>query len=156
MNSLRLLQFLLVIHLSGFTLMAGTTTVSFLAFRNFSKSANEFKDAANFYVKKIFGLSILLLLGGILMVSSGVGLLMITHAYGQLWFLVKMGLVLALIVNGFLFGSRQEHQIKLILNAAGGQTDARLQRPVANLRIFFAIQLFLQLLIVVLAVVKPG
>jgi hypothetical protein len=67
-----------------------------------------------------------------------------------------MGIVVALISNGFLFGARQELKIKHILNAPDSQIPLQLRQPLANLRIFYAIQLTLFGLAVILAVVKPG
>ena len=67
-----------------------------------------------------------------------------------------MGVVVALISNGFLFGARQELKIKQILNVPDSQIHLQLQQPLANLRIFYAIQLTLFGLAVILAVVKPG
>jgi len=109
-------------------------------------------DEVNHNFKMLSGLSGLLILGGILLVSSGVGLLLITHAEGQLWFQVKMGVVAALPLNGFLFGARQEQKIKHILSSSDGQIHQQLRLPIANLRIFYAIQLFLFLTVVILAI----
>ena len=156
MNTLRLLQSLLIIHLTGLTLMAGTDAVSFLAFKRLSNGLQEDQTAIKFYIKKLMGLSSLLPLGGILLISSGVGLLIITRTYGQLWFQLKMGVVVALIANGFLFGARQELKIKQILSMPDGQIHLQLRQPLANLRIFYAIQLTLYGLAVILAVAKPG
>ena len=156
MNTLRLLQSLLVIYLTGLTLMAGTDAVSFLAFKRISNALHEDQTAVKFYIKKLMGLSSLLPLGGILLISSGVGLLIITHTYGQLWFQLKMGVVVALILNGFLFGARQELKIKQILSMPDGQIHLQLRQPLAKLRIFYAIQLTLYGLAVILAVTKPG
>ena len=156
MNTLRLLQSLLIIHLTGLTLMAGTDAVSFLAFKRLSNGLQEDQTAIKFYIKKLMGLSSLLPLGGILLISSGVGLLIITRTYGQLWFQLKMGVVVALIANGFLFGARQELKIKQILSMPDGQIHLQLRQPLANLRIFYAIQLTLYGLAVILAVTKPG
>ena len=156
MNTLRLLQSLLIIHHTGLTLMAGTDAVSFLAFKRISNALHEDQTAVKFYIKRLLGLSSLLPLGGILMISSGVGLLIITHTYGQLWFQLKMGVVVALISNGFLFGARQELKIKQILSMPDGQIHLQLRQPLAKLRIFYAIQLTLYGLAVILAVTKPG
>ena len=134
--------------------MAGTTAVSFAAFRNLAKSMMGNKEVVSHYLKKLFGLSGLLVLGAVLLVLSGAGLLVITHAYGQLWFQVKMGLVLALILNGFLFGDRQGQKLKRGLDVPDGLD--RLRGPIAHLRTFYAIQLILFLAVVVLAVIKPG
>ena len=104
--------------------------------------------------KDWLGYAGLLVLGAVLLVLSGAGLLVITHAYGQLWFQVKMGLVLALILNGFLFGDRQGQKLKRGLDVPDGLD--RLRGPIAHLRTFYAIQLILFLAVVVLAVIKPG
>src|SRR5271156_1316104 len=120
MNALRVLQLLLVIHFAGFTLMAGTTAVNYY-----------------FSNKKIFDSSGLLILGAILLILSGVGLLLITRVYGQLWFEVKMGSVAVPISNGFLFGGRQEQRIKQILDTPDNQSHLRLRKPIANIRTFY-------------------
>ena len=156
MNMLRLLQSSLIIHLTGLTLMAGTDAVSFVAFKRLSNALYEDQTAVKFYINRLLGLSSLLPLGGILLISSGVGLLIITRTYGQLWFQLKMGVVVALIANGFLFGARQELKIKQILAMPDGQIHLQLRQPLANLRIFYAIQLTLYGLAVILAVTKPG
>jgi uncharacterized membrane protein SirB2 len=156
MNMLRLLQSLLVIHLTGLTLMAGMDAVCFVAFKKLSNALHEDQAAVKFYLKKLLGLSSLLPLGGILLISSGVGLLIITHTYGQLWFQLKMGVVIALISNGFLFGARQELKMKQILDMQDGEIHLQLRQPLANIRIFYAIQLTLYGLAVILAVTKPG
>ena len=156
MNTLRLLQSLLVIHLAGLVLMAGTDAVSFVAFKKLSNALHEDQTAVKFYIKKLLGLSSLLPLGGILLILSGAGLLIITHSYGQLWFQLKMGVVVALISNGFLFGARQELKIKQILSMPDSQIHLQLRQPLAKLRIFYVIQLTLYGLAVILAVTKPG
>jgi hypothetical protein len=156
MNTLRLLQMLLVVHLAGLTLMAGTTVVSFISFKNLSRAMPGTRDLFNYYFAKMLGLSGLLVAGGILLVLSGAGLLILTHAYGQLWFQVKMGLVLALVLNGFLFGGRQELRIRKVLEGPDGWDILSLRQPIVNLRTFYAIQMSLFLGVVVLAVVKPG
>ena len=156
MNALRLLQLLLVFHLAGLTLMAGTTAVSFVSFKKLSKLMAGNIDEVSHNIKMISGLSSLLILGGILLVCSGVGLLLLTHAYGQLWFQVKMGVVAALPLNGFLFGAPQEQKIKQLLRSPDGQIHQQLRHPIARLRIFYALQLSLFLAVVILAVVKPG
>ena len=136
--------------------MVGTTAVGFVTFKKLSNSLAENKDAVNYYFNKSFDLSGLLVLGGILLISSGIGLVVLTHAYGQLWFQVKMGLVAALPVNGFLFGGRQEQKIKRILSTPDSQFHLQLRQPAANLRIFYVIQLGLFLAVVLLAVIKPA
>jgi hypothetical protein len=155
MNTLRLLQTLLIIHLTGLTLMAGTTAVSFIAYKRFLKTHIGGKDEFNSF-KKTFDFTALLLLGAALLISSGVGLAILTHAHTQLWFQLKMGVVIALALNGFLFGSRQEQKIKQILGSPDSQVGLQLRRPVANVRTFYAIQLGLFLAVVILAVIKPG
>jgi len=136
--------------------MAGKDAVSFVAFKRLSNALHEDQNAVKFHLKKLLGLSTLLPLGGVLLIPSGIGLLIITHTYGQLWFLLKMGVVLALISNGFLFGARQEKAIKQILNAPDSQIHLQLRQPLANLRTFYAIQLMLYAMAVILAVTKPG
>jgi len=133
--------------------------MSFSAFKGLSRGMIENRDEVRYYAKKLFGLSSLLILGGILLVLSGTGLPILTHAYGQLWFQVKMGLVAMLILNGILFGSRQEQKLKRALDATtvlNGESHLQPRQPMANLRTFYAIQLVLFLGVVVLAVVKPG
>lgn len=151
MNSYTLLQICVLTHLIGLTLMAGTNIVEFVAFRSISRTYQSDSSVAIHQISLLSKLSVLLIIGGILLVLSGVGLLVVTHnAFGgQLWFKIKMVFVLGLVLNGFLMGLKSEKRLKSSLIKNHG-IDSEL-RAMGR---FYFIQLCLFFIVVVMAVFK--
>lgn len=141
----------LLAHLTGLTLMAGTNVVEFVAFRSISRTYQSDSSVAIHQISLLSKLSVLLIIGGILLVLSGVGFLVITHnAFGgQLWFKIKMAFVLGLVLNGFLAGLKSEKKLKYSLVKNHG-IDAALRAMVS----FYFIQICLFFIVVVMAVFK--
>jgi hypothetical protein len=94
----------LVLHISGISLMVGMTIANFVTYRQLWKLLAQGKNkvsfltatGALFFKLQILG-GVLIILGGILMMIAFHGLIM--H---QIWFKVKLLLLLLLIVNAAL------------------------------------------------------
>ena len=114
MNTQIFFQVLLILHLTGLTLMAGTTGTDYIVFRMFLKLFDKEKERSLNLLDLKKKLSILLAIGAALLLLSGTGLFIITDGLfiHQIWFKIKLFLVLALILNGFLVGTRQELKLK--------------------------------------------
>jgi len=148
-----LLQVCLVIHLAGLALLAGTIVSELVVFRTFSirferdgvVSAGLVDLAARFPVVKAIG-------GGAL-ILSGIGLFTVTQGtFGhQLWFQVKMLLILGLVINGFITGSKLERRLKEGIRT---NESSLLKSAAINLQRFCMTELGLILVIIVLAVFK--
>jgi hypothetical protein len=158
MNKLILLQIFLVLHLTGLTLMAGTTVAEFITFRNFAKIYDSERQRSLSLLELLEKLSMLLGLGAALLILSGIGLFTVTGgAFAhQIWFKIKLTLILVLILNGFLVGSSQELKLKNIINANGTDYDGQIKWPILNIKIFYLVQMGIFFVIMILSVFKFG
>jgi hypothetical protein len=100
----------------------------------------------------------LLGLGIILLIVSGVSMMAITHGvFGeQIWFRIKFGLVIIIIINGLAIGRRQQIKLRKLLDekTSGNLIEARLAKLEKNIGYFHFIQLGLFLTVFVLSVFK--
>ena len=148
-----LLQVCLVIHLAGLTLMAGTIVSEYVVFSTFSKrfqrdgviSAGLVDLAARFPAVLGIGASALIL--------SGTGLFIVTQgAFGhQLWFQVKILLIVTLVLNGFLIGGKYDRRLKEGIRM---NEPIEIRSAVVGIRRFCLVQLAVFLVIIILAVFK--
>jgi len=143
-------------HLAGLTLMAGTDIVEFVAFRNILKNYQTNKDAVVHQIGILSKLSVLLLIGGILLVLSGTGFLIITHnAFGsQLWFKIKIIFVLGLVLNGILMGQKSENRLKQSLMTGNIAKTQQVEDAMRAMIRFHFIQLCIFFIVVLMAVFK--
>lgn len=137
-----LYQLLIIIHVVGFLLMAGTTLAECLLFFVVRRQ----RTTAHIVLPVIRTLSIALPIGGPLLFLSGVGLLWLTGGafLAQRWMLIKLVLVAFLIINGFTTGTAMERKLKANIN----------QRTLRNMHLFYTSQLLIFLVIIVLVVCK--
>ncbi len=156
MNTLILLQICLIMHLMGLTLMAGTTVAEYITFNTFSKLLGKERERSFSLLDLMKKLSGLLGLGAALLILSGIGLFIITRDVfiHQLWFRIKLALILILILNGFLVGSRQGSRLKNSINENGVHANEQATKAIRNLRIFYRVQMGIFFVIIVLAVFK--
>jgi uncharacterized membrane protein SirB2 len=101
-------------------------------------------------------LAIVLAIGGGLLLVSGIGLMAVTHGIfmHQLWFKIKLALILILLLNGFLIGNRQIAKLKKGLKQRTAHTDQLVNGAILRLNIFYLLQLAIFLFIIILAVFK--
>lgn len=125
----------LLVHITGLTLAAGTTVISFVVSRRFWKlySANK----GNVFTllelgdrfSKVIGIGVgLLLLSGFYMIYLTKGVFA-----GQLWLRIKLMLVLVVIINSFV-SKALEKRVKAMVDAKG--SIGSLQRKVEILYVF--------------------
>ena len=131
MNSYTLLQTFLALHLTGLVLMAGTIVVDSMIYRAFwqqyntdrGRSVNLLAISSKF--GRVTGI------GAALIVLTGIGMMAVTHGvFGeQLWFRIKFGLVILLIVINLIARRRASKLRKALVPADSGSsttvTDAR-------------------------------
>ena len=158
MNTQAIYHLSLVTHIVGLTLMAGTTLVEFIVFKKFRKMVETDHSKGITILESISRLPSLLGIGIILLIISGVSMMAITHgAFGeQIWFRIKFGLVIIIIVNGLAIGRRQRIKLSKLLNetASGSLIDSRLSKLEKNIGNFHFVQLALFLAVFVLSVFK--
>jgi uncharacterized membrane protein SirB2 len=151
-----LLQILLVVHLTGLALMAGITVVDTVTFRFFSKSFEKERERSLNLLALMEKLDALLGIGAALLILSGTGLLIITHGafVHQIWFKIKLALILTLILNGFIVGGRQKSKLKTSINENSPAFDVQTKQAIRNIKIFYLVQMGLFLTIIFLSVFK--
>lgn len=147
-------QLLLVMHLCGLTLMAGTTVTAFVTFRAFIKRLKKGEEVTGL-LKLLTTLAPVKGIGGILLILSGVGLMLITRGVflQMLWLQLKLFLILLLPLNEILIGNRQLKK----LNRAfiENSTDKTVIKTIVpSMTVFYTVQLILFWGIIVLAVFK--
>ena len=145
------LNIFLIAHLSGLALMAGTTVAETVVFYIFSKSFQKDGAPALNLLGLMDKLSALLGIGAALLIISGTGMMFITHgAFAhQIWFKIKLGLILTLILNGFLVGGRQSSKLKRRLDV-----NEQLTGIISNIKLFFMAQMILFFTIILLSIFK--
>jgi hypothetical protein len=151
-------QIALVAHITGLAIMGGTTLVSYVLTTQFWNLYTNDKpkaialNAAGSKFPMLFGIGILLL------ILSGVTMMAIMKgAFGeQLWFRIKFGLIIAIIINGVAVGRRQGLRLTKILSEemAGANNDGKLSRVKNNLTWFHLSQMGFFLIIFTLSVFK--
>ena len=150
-----LLSTCLVFHIIGLTMMAGTTIIDTIVFKQFwlQLRANKIKAAG--ILETSGKLPVLFGVGFLLLVLSGVGIMLLTKGiYGeQTWFRIKMILVIAAVINGLAFGRRTGLQIRKAFaiddNSMGSFGSLK-----TRLTVFHVLQLTLFLAIFTLGVFK--
>jgi len=139
-------------------MLAGVTLVDFILFKQFWKHLKSDKkeglaiNAAMSKLPALFGI------GVILLILSGVGMMAITNGvFGeQVWFRIKIALVVIIIINGLTVGRRQGAKLRKILPEVTSENDidSRLLKIRVRLRRFHISQLALFIIIFVLSVFK--
>jgi hypothetical protein len=108
----------LIIHIMGLTLMAGTTLVDYMLTKQFWKRHAKDKSGAVAINEAGSKFPMLFAIGIILLILSGVTMMGITHGvFGeQIWFQIKFGLIILIIINGLGVGRTQGSKLKKLLS----------------------------------------
>lgn len=145
----------LVIHLTALLLFAGMTLVDYLAYSSLWKSfsGNQRPEALLNFMARLPRLAGI---GAALLILSGIGMMALTRGvYGeQLWFRIKFGLVILVILNSLLIGRRQGGKLQRILAAGAMVLTTEISLIKNRLYRFHLLQLLFFLLIIFLSVFK--
>lgn len=95
----------LVGHVIGITIMAGTTFIDFITFRAFWKAFTKDGPKSLIMEDYLYKLQKFIGIGMLLILISGVMMMVKMHEVwgAQTWFRIKMGVLLLIIINGFVF-----------------------------------------------------
>lgn len=146
------LHWYLVLHITGFTLMAGTIAADFAINRRLGKYLLTDKNKALSMLEGAAGFPALIGLGGLLLLTTGIGMVILFKGVvaRMLWFRIKMILVVLVILNGSLVLRRQAGRLKVLLTGNGGNNQIlALSRAMS---VFHVIELLLFLIIFFLSV----
>ena len=148
----------LVAHIVGITIMAGTTFIDFITFRQFWKNFSSNKTKGLLIEDLLNKLQRFMGIGMAVIIISGVVMMIYLHqVWGQqIWFRIKMGFLVLIIINGLGFrrilGSRLRKAITAGLSGPSFEKDSStIERNVLIVHIF---QMFFFIVIFVLSVFK--
>jgi len=147
----------LATHIVGLTMMAGTTLIDYMIFKQFWKQFATDKPKAIAISEAIRKLPILFGIGFLLLLISGITMMGLTHGvFGeQTWFRIKFALILIIVVNGLGVGRRLGINLRRLLpGAIASDVEAKLYKIKSNLSFFHLSQLALFLAIFILSVFK--
>jgi len=156
MSILTLRLLLLVIHISGLVLIAGSTVTRWVVFRAFVKSVATTREGSTSLLKILGGLGAMFRLGAIVLVLSGISLMWITQGVylHQLWLQIKLWLILLLPLTEVLVGNRQLKKLDTAFSEINADVDSIVKAAVPKLNMSYAAQLLLFLAIISLAIFK--
>lgn len=141
-----LYQTALVVHVAGITVMAGTTFIDAISFRQFWKSFPADVPKTLVLEEQLFKLQKYLGIGMLLILVSGITMMAFLHqVWGQqVWFRVKMILLLLVIFNGLAIRRRQGKKLKILIAVSAAQDG--LSAEVSKLKRRVALAHLLQLM----------
>jgi hypothetical protein len=151
-------QMALVAHVVGITIMAGTTLIDFITFKTFLKAYRTNRANGLLLENYLYRLQRFLGIGMLVILASGILMMVRLHEVwgAQLWFRIKMVILLLIIINGLglrrILGSRLK---KLLAREISGTSESEEFR-VLKLRfsVVQVIQMLLFVTIYVLSVFK--
>jgi hypothetical protein len=157
--------FLLVFHIIGFSLMAGTTAVDFLCYSQFWKQYAIDKRGGSAVLAVLSKFRFLFMIGFLLLLLSGIGMVVLSHGLfaAQAWFRIKMIFVLLIFLNGMIVGRRLAVKVRegVAMEIAGNlpgtailTSQEHMAELKAKLRIFHIMQLLFFLCIFILSAYK--
>jgi uncharacterized membrane protein len=146
----------LTLHLVALTIMAGTTLIDYVAYQTFWKLFDQKKEISTDLLQLMNRLPRLAGIGAAVLITTGLGMMIITHGvYGeQLWFRIKFGLVVILILNSLLTGRRQGIKLRKLLNEDMADVTGQIGKVRVILNRFHLMQLVIFLIIIFLSVFK--
>ncbi len=160
-------QIALITHIVGITVMAGTTLVEYLLTKHFWKLYVSDRSRAITSHEDGFNFHLLVDIGVIFLILSGVTMLVIFQGIfaKQIWFQIKIGLIIIIAINGSTVGKRQNVKLKGLMSleklnfqqghSLGQENRKEDLRKVKNrLDLFYISQLCMFLIIFTLSVFK--
>jgi hypothetical protein len=157
----------LITHIVGITLMAGTTLVEYFLSKHFWKLYASDRSTAIASNEDGFNFHLLIDIGVIFLILSGVAMLVIFQGVcaKQIWFQIKIGLIIIIAINGSVVGKRQDKKLKQLMSLEKlnfrqddslGQENRKedLMRVKHRLDLFYISQLLMFLIIFTLSVFK--
>jgi hypothetical protein len=146
----------LVVHLVGFTMMAGVVLADFSINARLNKYLFTDKGRALVLLEGSLGLPRLIGFGAALLVLTGTAMtILLKDAVLQTtWFRIKMPLVLLIILNGVALARPNALKLKRLLIEGDLAANPRIGRIRDRLRAIYILQLILFAIVFVLSIFK--
>jgi uncharacterized membrane protein SirB2 len=153
------IQILLVIHLLGFATLFSATVGGWILHAHY-RNAGDYQSKA-LLLKSLRPFGILSPVAVLVMVASGIGNMVYfgLGPFSEGWLSAKLVVVFIIVVNGIIFGTRSVRRGKLVAELAEGGASEHTRTGInaldKQLSGFYAAQLMLLLIVLVLSVVRP-
>lgn len=136
---------LMILHVIGIVIMAGTTLIDYLTFHTFWKLAGPGDDRSLGLLPLMAQYGAFIRTGAVMLMITGVALLVLqkTNWRRQFWFKIKLGLFFLLLLNGILVGNTQGHRFRQTVTAHAADFAEYTQELRKKLNIFYSVQLTL-------------
>ena len=148
----------LVIHIIGIILMAGTTFIDVVIFQQFWKFFPIDINKSEFTATIIYKLQKFTRIGMLAILLSGVMMMYYLHGVwgAQIWFRIKIGIVLLIIINGLVTRRRLGLKLKRFLadSATVMNLDLKWSALKRNIKTFHLLQVLFFVIIFILSVFK--
>jgi hypothetical protein len=136
--------------------MAGTTMIDYLTFKTFWKFADHGDARSVGLLPLMAKYGAFVRTGAAIIILTGITMLFLEKGvlWGQLWFKVKMGLVLLLVLNGLLIGNKQGHRLRETVTANASDFMQHTMNIRETMNRFYPVQLTLFFLIILISMIR--
>ena len=150
------IQICLVLHITGIIILAGLTLASYTMSLQSWKYIYSDKAKAVLINSSSMILGRIMGLGGLLTIVSGFVMVSILRegVTAQLWFRIKMLLVILIVLNGAFYARRQNTKLAKLLSSEQITEGSKINAVKKNLNFCFLLQFILFLVIFVLSVFR--
>ena len=150
------LRLVLAFHLSGLVVMAGTTVIDFVTFRMVLQQGDRDKNETNGLLPLMTKYGAIVRGAGAVLVITGIAMLTLAEGvwWQQVWFKVKMALVVMLILNGALIGNKNGLTFRKMISDYPASFMERSLDVRTALNRFYIIQMILFFLIILISSIK--
>jgi len=156
MKTYLILRTVLALHLAGLVIMAGATVMDYVTFKTFWNFADHGDIRAPGLLPLMNKYGEIVRAGAAILLLTGIGMWVITGGalWQQLWFKVKMALVVLLVLHGMFIGNKQGHRLRemIVINAPDFIQHTMGIRGTLNR--FYIIQLALFFIIILVSTIK--
>jgi hypothetical protein len=156
MNAQTYLSIYLVLHITGFTMMAGTILADFAVNRRMNRYLINDKMRAAGILDSVAVFPRLIGIGGALLLVTGIAMVITFKGTvaQMLWFKIKMVLVVLVALNGTFVLRRSGNRLKMLLQANDDRKNGAILSLKQRMSVYHVIELLLFLLIFILSVFK--
>ena len=156
MTAQSLLELGLVLHITGFTIMAGIIFADFVINRRLNRYLPADKPKALGVMEGLEGFPRLIGIGAALLVVTGIAMVVIFKGVvaQMLWFRIKMVVVLLIILNGVLVVRRNSNRLMKLLQTNDDRNNGNILLLQQRLGIFHGIELLLFVIVFILSVFR--
>ncbi|GGB00422.1 hypothetical protein [Puia dinghuensis] len=156
MTSQTFLQLDLVLHITGFTMMAGFILADFVINRRLTRYLLTDKPRAASVMESVAVFPRLIGIGAALLIVTGIAMVVIFKGViaQMLWFKIKMLVVLLILLNGGIVLRRNSNRLKSLLQTNDDRHNGNILQVKQRLGVFQGVELLLFLIIFVLSIFK--